>query len=144
MFSPSFTGTMIIFDSLLDCTRSEDPKVYTPKSYLSEKEGVYTLEVELPGVKKEDIQIDLVSNLLKITAVRKRAESEFKYEREYHISNELDTANIKAANENYHQAEVGITAEDGPGNGKGCAFQSETGKVACYNIEHDVCQRCYR
>lgn len=89
-----------IFDSLLDCTRSEDPKVYTPKSYLSEKEGVYTLEVELPGVKKEDIQIDLVSNLLKITAVRKRAESEFKYEREYHISNELDTANIKAANEN--------------------------------------------
>lgn len=90
-----------IFDSLLDYARNEEhAKAYAPKSYLSEIDGVYTLEVELPGVKKEDISINVEANLLKITAVRKRGTEEFKYEREYHLSNEMDAANIKATNEN--------------------------------------------
>jgi HSP20 family protein len=84
----------------MDYARGEETKAYTPKSYLAEKDGVYTLEVELPGVKKEDIHIDVESNLLKISAVRKRLEEEHKYEREYHLSNEVDSANIKASSEN--------------------------------------------
>ncbi|MDR3001541.1 MAG: Hsp20/alpha crystallin family protein [Fibromonadaceae bacterium] len=90
-----------IFDSLLDYARNdEQTKAYAPKSYLSENNGVYTLEVELPGVKKEDISVSVEANLLKIAAVRKRAEEELKYEREFHLSNEMDSANIKASNEN--------------------------------------------
>jgi HSP20 family protein len=90
-----------IFDSLLDYARNdEQAKAYSPKSYLSEDNGIYTLEVELPGVKKEDINVSVEANLLRISAVRKRGEDEFKYEREYHLSNEVDSANIKAANEN--------------------------------------------
>jgi HSP20 family protein len=90
-----------IFDSLLDYARNDEhAKSYQPKSYLSENNGIYTLEVELPGVKKEDISVNVEANLLKINAVRKRGEEEFKYEREYHLSNEVDSANIKAANEN--------------------------------------------
>jgi HSP20 family protein len=89
-----------VFDSLMDYAHGEEAKAYTPKSYLAEKDGVYTLEVELPGVKKEDIQINVESNLLKISAVRKREEEEYKYEREYHLSNEVDSANIKASSEN--------------------------------------------
>jgi len=90
-----------IFDSLLDYARNdEQAKIYSPKSYLSENNGIYTLEVELPGVKKEDISVNVEANLLKISAVRKRADEELKYEREYHISNEMDAANIKASNEN--------------------------------------------
>ncbi|GBU24652.1 heat-shock protein Hsp20 [Fibrobacteria bacterium R8-3-H12] len=89
-----------VFDSLMDYARGEEAKAYTPKSYLTEKDGVYTLEVELPGVKKEDIHIDVESNLLKISAIRKREDEEYKYEREYHLSNEVDSANIKASSEN--------------------------------------------
>lgn len=83
------------FESLLDT-----PRANTPRSYLAEKDGVYTLEVELPGVKKEDISVNVESNLLKIAATRKRAEEEVKYEREFRISNEMDSSNIKAMNEN--------------------------------------------
>jgi len=90
-----------VFDSLMDYARGEEAaKAYTPKSYLMEKDGVYTLEVELPGVKKEDIQINVESNLLKISAIRKREDEEYKYEREFHLSNEVDSANIKASSEN--------------------------------------------
>jgi len=89
-----------VFDSLMDYARGEEAKAYTPKSYLTEKDGVYTLEVELPGVKKEDIQINVESNLLKISAIRKREDEEYKYEREFHLSNEVDSANIKASSEN--------------------------------------------
>jgi len=89
-----------VFDSLMDYARGEEAKAYAPKSYLTEKDGVYTLEVELPGVKKEDIHIDVESNLLKISAIRKREDEEYKYEREYHLSNEVDSANIKASSEN--------------------------------------------
>jgi HSP20 family protein len=90
-----------IFDSLLDYANSDErTKVAAPKSYLSENNGTYTLEVELPGVKKEDINVNVESNLLKIAAIRKRAEEEIKYEREYHLSSEMDSANIKASNEN--------------------------------------------
>jgi len=90
-----------IFDSLLDYANSDErAKTAAPKSYLSENNGIYTLEVELPGVKKEDISVQVEANLLKIAAIRKRAEEEIKYEREYHLSSEMDSANIKASNEN--------------------------------------------
>jgi HSP20 family protein len=89
-----------VFDTLMDYARGEEAKAYAPKSYLAEKDGVYTLEVELPGVKKEDIQINVEANLLKISAIRKREDEEYKYEREFHLSNEVDSSNIKASSEN--------------------------------------------
>jgi HSP20 family protein len=89
-----------IFDSMLDYAGSEErAKTANPRSYLWENNGIYTLEVELPGVKKDDISVNVEANLLKIAAVRKRAEEEIKYEREYHLSGEIDTANIKASND---------------------------------------------
>jgi HSP20 family protein len=90
-----------IFDSMLDNTNNEEKvKAESPRSYLSENDGIYTLEVELPGVKKEDISVNVEANLVKVSAVRKCAGGELKYERGYHISDEIDSANIKASSEN--------------------------------------------
>jgi HSP20 family protein len=93
------------FDSLLDnankeAKEKEKERVYSPKSYLSENNGIYTLEVELPGVKKEDISVNVEASLLKIGAVRKSTGGELKYKREYHLSSEVDSANIQASSEN--------------------------------------------
>jgi HSP20 family protein len=86
---------------MLNNTNSEEKiKAESPKSYLSENDGIYTLEVDLPGVKKEDISVNVEASLVKISAVRKCAGGELKYERGYSISDEIDSANIKASCEN--------------------------------------------
>ncbi len=47
------------------------------KTDLSEEETLYKLEADLPGFKKEDIQIDLEDNILTISAnVQEEAEKE--------------------------------------------------------------------
>jgi len=71
-----------------------------PKSYLVEDNGIYTLEIELPGVRKEETKVNVEGMLLKVNAMRKRGENEVHYEREFHLSEEVDTSNIKASSEN--------------------------------------------
>ena len=43
---------------------------------ISEKDGVYTLETELPGFKKDDISIDIEKDSLTISAERKEEEED--------------------------------------------------------------------
>ena len=90
-----------VFDSLMDYTRGPQPQNYPqPKSFLVEDNGTYKLEVELPGARKEDTKVNVDGTLLKVYAVRKRGEEEIRYEREYQLSEEVDTTNIQASSEN--------------------------------------------
>ena len=50
------------FDSLNEDVKSCD--TCSPHASVSEKGGIYTLEVELPGVKKSDIDVDVQGNTL--------------------------------------------------------------------------------
>lgn len=70
-----------------------------PATNLFEDNGEYTLEVDLPGVKKSDISIGVNQGLLTIAAVRKRGEDETKYERKFKISDEIDVSSIQAKHE---------------------------------------------
>ncbi len=91
-----------VFDSLADYARGEQVQNYTqsPKSFLTEDKGTYKLEIELPGVRKEDTKVNVEGTVLKVNASRKRGEDEVRYEREFHLSEEVDTANIQASSEN--------------------------------------------
>jgi HSP20 family protein len=91
-----------VFDSLADYARGEQVQSYpqSPKSFLSEDKGNYKLEIELPGVRKEDTKVNVEGTVLKVGATRKRGEDEVHYEREFHLSEEVDTANIQASSEN--------------------------------------------
>ena len=76
-------------------------------------DGSYVLEAELPGFKKEDINIDIDKDCLTISAERKSEEKEDKgdngfvrreryygaYTRSFNVS-EIDVEGIKAAYEN--------------------------------------------
>jgi HSP20 family protein len=91
-----------VFDSLMDYAKNEQPQNYTqnPRSFLTEDKEGYKLEIELPGVRKEDTKVNVEGTVLKVSAIRKRGEDEFRYEREFHLSEEVDTANIQASSEN--------------------------------------------
>ena len=79
------------------------------KTDIQDKGDHYLLEADLPGVKKEDIQVDIDSNYLTISAARqtekdekdkagnyvRRERSYGTYSRSFDISG-IDCANIKA------------------------------------------------
>lgn len=69
----------------------------TPAAALYETEQGYELEVELPGVHKENIDINVENKQLSIKATRKRGETEWNYKRDFRISDEVDQENLKAS-----------------------------------------------
>lgn len=66
------------FREMEEMTRNfwNDAAVNAFRTDISEKDGVYTLEAELPGFKKEDISIDLEKDSLTISAERKEENEE--------------------------------------------------------------------
>ena len=50
---------------------------------ITEQNGIYTLESELPGIKKEDIAIDVHDNVLTITAKKQSENTEENKEKHY-------------------------------------------------------------
>lgn len=71
-----------------------------PSAALCEKEGAYELEVELPGVQKENVDIQIENGILQISATRKRGESEMRFRKEFRVADEIETDSIQAAFEN--------------------------------------------
>lgn len=49
-------------------------KTFSPRMDIDEKEGVYTILLDLPGLKKEDIKVDLHDSVLTVSGERVRAE----------------------------------------------------------------------
>ena len=74
---------------------------YTPKADYYETENGFALEVELPGVKKEDMNIQVEKNIITVKATRVRSKDEkFTFERSFRLADDIDTENIKVSLEN--------------------------------------------
>jgi len=85
---------------------------FTPLVNTREDEKAYYIEIDLPGVKKKDINIDLNDKILTISGERKfkkeikeesyyKIETAFgKFERSFSIPEDADIENIEAKNEN--------------------------------------------
>jgi HSP20 family protein len=86
---------------------------HLPFSNLARKDdSTFHIEVDLPGVKKEDIDLKIEDNMLIVTAIRKYrneltqddyyiCESSFgKFERRYSIPDNIDTKKIDAKYDN--------------------------------------------
>lgn len=56
--------------------RDLQPKERWSETFFTEKEEAYILSVDLPGVKKENLQLEQMGEVLKITALRKDPERE--------------------------------------------------------------------
>ena len=94
----AFYGIQNFIDSLNNTANTECR--YTPKADYYEVENGFVLEVELPGVKKEDLDVQVEKNILTVKATRARKDEKFTYERNFRLADEIDTENIKVSLEN--------------------------------------------
>lgn len=84
---------------------------FTPSVNTREGEHAYHVEVDLPGVKKEDINVDVKENVVTISGKREtkketkeeeyyKVESSYgKFERSFTLPENVDTENIHAASQ---------------------------------------------
>jgi HSP20 family protein len=56
--------------------------------------------VELPGVKKEDLDVQVEKNIITVKATRARKDSKYTYERSFRLADDIDPENIKVSLEN--------------------------------------------
>jgi HSP20 family protein len=92
--------------------RDEKDLAFIPTVNTREGDDAYYIEVELPGVKKEDISIDVDENTLTISGERKikdehkednfyKVESLYgKFERSFALPEDVDSDNIEASSSN--------------------------------------------
>ena len=102
-----------VFDNLFDdfFTNDFSSNSSVMKTDIVEKDGNYELNIELPGVKKEDIQMELKDGYLKITAahnsntedkdkegkiIRKERVSG-SYSRSFYVGEHVRTEDVKAS-----------------------------------------------
>ena len=105
-----------VFDNLFDdfFTNDFSSNSSVMKTDIVEKDGNYELNIELPGVKKEDIQMELKDGYLKITAahnsntedkdkegkiIRKERVSG-SYSRSFYVGEHVRTEDVKASFDN--------------------------------------------
>ncbi|HQR73411.1 MAG TPA: Hsp20/alpha crystallin family protein [Sulfurovum sp.] len=95
-------------DNLLENKASLSKTDFSPTVNTREGEHAYHVEVDLPGVKKEDIHVDIKENVLTISGERKtkkeiqeedyyKIESAYgKFERSFTLPENIDVENIHA------------------------------------------------
>ena len=95
--------------NVMQTAQGGNPKIdFVPAVNTREADDAYYLEVDLPGVKKEDIHIDIEDNALRISGERKleeerkdedfyRVESVYgKFERVFSLPEDVDASKIEA------------------------------------------------
>lgn len=88
MIPTHFFGLDNFFDAFDD--EGKACGAYVPRAAVAEKDGQYTLEVDLPGVKKENIDLNLENDTITVKATRKSATADIKFERSFKLSKDLD------------------------------------------------------
>ena len=107
IFLPALHSILDDFDSFYN----EENSISKYSDYkLEENDNSYTIEMDMPGVKKEDLDIGIKENMLSIYAERKKVmksddgdkeEVVSKYEQSFNISDKsIDVDNISANFEN--------------------------------------------
>jgi HSP20 family protein len=101
-----------LFGSRALAKEEENVATFIPKVNTREGEFAYHVDVDLPGVKKEDIKIDVKDNVLSISGERNfkeevkeedyyRVETRFgKFSRSFTLPENIDVENIDASAEN--------------------------------------------
>lgn len=111
-FRRGFESFNSFLDNFVDSKVSVSPMDFTPSVNTREGKHAYHVEVDLPGMKKEDINIDVKDNVITISGERKskeeikedeyyKIESSYgKFERSFTLPENVDIENIHAQAEN--------------------------------------------
>jgi len=101
-----------IMDEFFNEAIADRTSTFTPNINISETEDQFSIEVEIPGMKKEDININVENNTLTISGERKqkseedgrrfhRVETNYgAFERSFQLPDHIDDESIEASYEN--------------------------------------------
>lgn len=105
-----------VFDNLFDdfFTTGSQGTSSVMKTDIVEKDGNYELSIEMPGVKKEDIQMELKDGYLNVTAshntnkedkdkegrIIRQERVSGSYSRSFYVGNDVRTEDVKASFDN--------------------------------------------
>lgn len=101
-----------LFGNRAVTSTEENVATFTPKVNTREGAFAYHVDVDLPGVKKEDIKVDIKENVLTVSGERHskeeikekeyyRVESSFgKFSRSFTLPDNVDVENIEAKSDN--------------------------------------------
>lgn len=105
-----------VFDNLFDDFFTTDSQGTSSvmKTDIVEKDGNYELSIEMPGVKKEDIQMELKDGYLNVTAshntnkedkdkegrIIRQERVNGSYSRTFYVGNDVRTEDVKASFDN--------------------------------------------
>ena len=105
-----------VFDNLFDDFFTTDSQGTSSvmKTDIVEKDGHYELSIEMPGVKKEDIQMELKDGYLNVTAshntnkedkdkegrIIRQERVSGSYSRSFYVGNDVRTEDVKASFDN--------------------------------------------
>lgn len=95
----TFYGIQNFLDSL-NAANAQGECNCTPKADYYEVENGFMLEVELPGVKKENIDIQVEKNIVTVKATRERKDGKVTYERSFRLADDIDLEKIGVTLEN--------------------------------------------
>ena len=85
-----------VFDSLLEGFEMPSVRTYGDYPLVQETEKEYALEFDMPGLDKEDIQIDVENGYLTIKGYKKTDSRERNYSRTVRLDDEVSEDDIKA------------------------------------------------
>lgn len=94
-----------LFETALDGFGTETSANRFPVDLYEDKDNTY-VRAELPGVNRDDINVEMVDGYLKITAARKRpatdgeGEQSFSFSRSISIADDIETEKVAAGYEN--------------------------------------------
>ncbi len=78
----------------------EDNKSIIPSSELQETEKAFLVSVDLPGIRKEDLQVEVLDGKLTITGERKSRAANASFRKVYALNSQVDVDRIEAHYEN--------------------------------------------
>jgi HSP20 family protein len=110
-FRRGFENLNTFLDNFMEANPALSQKDFTPTVNTREGEHAFHVEVDLPGMKKEDINVDIADNVVTISGERKtkdevkeeeyyKIESSYgKFERSFTLPENVDVENIHAESE---------------------------------------------
>jgi len=108
MFERAFRNPLSLFEDMRPAVNLEN-RWMQPHFDVEETDQAYLLCIDLPGVKKEDVKVDLVENLLTITGERKYEQEEKygssrrfershgQFQRSFTLPNSVDAKKVEAS-----------------------------------------------
>lgn len=75
---------------------------FSPKSNVYKSEDLFQVDVFLPGVSPENLEVDIEDQTLKVRATRNRGKCTLSYKRDFRLNRNIDVDSIEAKLENGH------------------------------------------